>query len=134
MGKKPTIQLTDDYFRKNLTDEEYQILRQKGTEPPFSGKYLYCDEEGFYYCRACGQKLFLSRYKFHSDSGWPSFSKAVRGAVEIRLDFSHFMIRSEVICSCCGSHLGHLFYDYGGKTGLRYCINSLAMQFIKRKA
>ena len=127
-----TQKFTEEYFRRRLTADEYHILRQKGTEPPFSGKYLYLDEDGVYCCRACGQKLFLSQHKFHSASGWPSFYKAIKNSVEICLDFSHFMIRNEVICNRCRSHLGHLFHDGYRTTDLRYCINSLALQFKKR--
>ncbi len=132
MGKsKSKPQLTDAFFRKNLSSEEYRILRQKGTEPPFSGQYLYYDKVGTYCCKACGQKVFSSHHKFHSNSGWPSFDRSIKDSVEIHLDFTHFMIRSEVVCSRCGSHLGHLFYDYSGQTGLRYCINSIALTFKK---
>ena len=128
---KTNQQFNDTFFRQKLTSDEYYVMRQKGTEAPFSGKYLYWEEKGYYRCRACGQKLFSSHHKFQSGSGWPSFDEAIKNSVEIHIDFSHFMVRNEVICRNCGSHLGHLFYDYGGKTGLRYCINSVALQFKK---
>lgn len=131
MGRyvKQSQKFTDAFFRKKLSADEYKILRQKGTEPPFSGRYLYWDRAGFYCCRGCGQKIFLSRYKFHSDSGWPSFHKAVNGAVELRPDIGLFMLQNEVICSRCHSHLGHLFFDDTLGGHFRYCINSAALEF-----
>ena len=132
MGTKQG-RFNESYFRKKLSAAEYHILRQKGTEPPFSGRYLYCDESGTYYCRACGQRLFSSRHKCQSGSGWPSFNKALSGAVQIRPDFRHFMIRREVLCRRCGSHLGHLFYDGFCVPDIRYCINSAALKFRKGK-
>ena len=123
---------TDSYFRKKLTPQEYIVMRQKGTEPPFSGKYLYSDEKGIYCCRACGQRLFLSEYKFRSPSGWPSFRSVIKGSIKIQLDFTHFMLRDEVLCRRCGSHLGHLFYDGFASEEVRYCINSVALQFRKK--
>ena len=122
----------DSFFRERLSPAEYQIMRQGGTEPPFSGRYLYWDKAGIYCCRACGQKLFLSDTKFQSASGWPAFHKAIKGAVTIRPDLSHFMIRHAVICSRCASHLGHLFYNDYGHKNLRYCINSVALRFRKK--
>lgn len=122
-------------FRERLTDEEYHVLREGGTEAPFSGAYLDTHEDGMYHCRACGAALFSSTAKFDSGSGWPSFTDpAVAENVGTRPDDSHGMQRTEVYCKHCGSHLGHVFddgpTDRGGK---RYCINSLSLDF-KREA
>lgn len=131
---------TEDYWKKKLTPEQYRILRQKGTEPPFTGKFNKHYKDGVYVCAGCGQKLFSSETKFDSHSGWPSFYDVVtKGNVELKEDASHGMSRTEVVCANCGGHLGHLFND-GPKTlsdgsqatGSRYCINSCALDF-KRK-
>ncbi len=122
-------------LQKKLTPEQFNVCFLKGTEPPFSGKYTNNFEEGMYYCVVCDKPLFESGTKFHSDSGWPSFSDVIKnGNIKTKVDESHGMIRTEVICDNCGSHLGHVFPD-GPKesTGLRYCINSLALNF-KAKA
>lgn len=126
------INKSEDEWRKDLTPEQYAILRGQGTEPPFTGKYVDTDEKGIYRCAACGNQLFSSETKFHSGSGWPSFDQALPGAVETRDDSSHGMQRTEVICARCGSHLGHLFED-GPKdtTGLRFCVNSAALDLKK---
>ena len=119
----------ESFLQKKLYPEQYWVMRGKGTEPPFSGKYIYTDEKGIYCCAACGQELFLSEKKFQSDCGWPAFNNALKNKVNIHKDFSHFMIRDEVVCSRCGSHLGHVFDDKESKTGVRYCINSIALKF-----
>ncbi len=128
---------SDDTWREKLTSEQYHVLRERGTEPPFSGKYATHHEDGMYRCVACGATLFSSTTKFDSGTGWPSFTDvAEQGAVELREDTSHGMRRTEVVCARCGGHLGHVFEDGptrredGTKdTGLRYCINSVCLAF-----
>ena len=120
---------TDEEWRRELTPEQYEILRRKGTEPPFSGRYVYAKDSGMYRCAACGAALFRSDAKFDSGTGWPSFTEpAVAEAVELGEDLSHGMRRVEVTCRRCGGHLGHVFPDGPGPTGMRYCINSLSLQ------
>ena len=122
----------EEDWRKELTPEQYEVLRGKGTEPPFTGKYTFSKEDGIYRCGACGAELFSSETKFDSGTGWPSFTEpSGRANIELRSDKSHFMHRTEVACGRCGSHLGHVFDDGPGPTGKRFCINSLALDFDK---
>ena len=123
-----------DPWRDKLTDEQYRIMRERGTEPPFSGKFVDHHGDGMYTCVACNTPLFASDTKFDSGSGWPSFSDVIsKGNVELKTDTSHCMSRTEVICATCGGHLGHLFDDGPkDKTGLRYCINSACLDFKKK--
>ncbi len=114
---------------KNLTPEQYHILIEKGTEPPFSGKYNLHFKKGHYVCAGCGEKLFESNSKFSSHCGWPSFDQAIKNSVTYVLDKSHGMLRTEIVCSNCGGHLGHVFNDGPTKTGTRYCVNSLSLNF-----
>jgi peptide-methionine (R)-S-oxide reductase len=124
---------SDSYWKEKLTPEQYHITREQGTEAPFTGKYVDNHESGMYECVNCGQELFSSDTKFESGSGWPSFDDPVnKEHVELREDRSLGMVRTEVVCKNCGAHLGHLFND-GPKetTGMRYCINSCALNFQK---
>jgi peptide-methionine (R)-S-oxide reductase len=119
---------SESEWREQLTPEQYRILREAGTEPPFSGRYVYTKDDGVYRCAACGAELFSSDTKFDSGTGWPSFTEPVVAAsVELLDDSSHGMHRTEVRCRRCGSHLGHVFPDGPAPTGMRYCINSLAL-------
>ncbi len=120
---------TEEEWRRRLTPEQYRILRQKGTEAAFTGEYWDCHEDGVYRCAGCGQGLFDSSTKFESGSGWPSFYQpAEEGAVTSETDASHGMSRTEVLCSRCQAHLGHVFPDGPQPTGLRYCINSTSLK------
>lgn len=129
------IQKTEEEWKKILTPKQYQILREKGTESPFTGEFVNNHENGIYSCAACGNQIFNSNTKFESGSGWPSFYDIAKdGNVVLQDDDSAGMRRVEVICTNCGSHLGHLFNDGPtDKTGLRYCINSCALKFDSEK-
>jgi peptide-methionine (R)-S-oxide reductase len=120
--------MTEDEIKNKLTEEEYRVLREKGTEAPFFGKLLNEKRKGMYACKVCGKQLFASDAKFDSESGWPSFDKAIPGAVQLVPDQRHGMVRTEVICANCKSHLGHVFRDGPTKTGERYCLNSVCLE------
>lgn len=121
---------SEDEWRQCLTPEQYRILREAGTEAPFTGELLHNKANGMYRCAACGEPLFDSETKYDSGSGWPSFTSPVgEEAVEERSDHSHGMVRTEVRCAKCEGHLGHVFPDGPGETGIRYCINSASLAF-----
>jgi peptide-methionine (R)-S-oxide reductase len=123
------IEKTDEQWREELTPEQYEVLRRKGTEPPFTGRYVHSKEDGIYRCAGCGAELFSSDTKFESGTGWPSFYEPAQSAnVELVDDSSHGMRRTEVVCGNCGGHLGHLFPDGPRPTGQRYCMNSCALE------
>lgn len=125
---------TDEEWKKILTPEQYHVLREKGTDYPFQGKYYLHKENGMYLCAGCGAELFSSDMKFESDCGWPSFDKEIAGGKikQIR-DTSHGMVRIEIVCAKCDSHLGHIFDDGPTLTGKRYCVNSTSIDFRKEE-
>ena len=130
----PKIKKTEEEWRKELTPEQYRILRQKGTETPFTGIYESEETPGIYRCAACGQDLFTSETKYHSGSGWPSFYQPIDlDRVNVHEDVSHGMRRVEVTCSRCGGHLGHVFPDGPKPTGTRFCINSASLKLDKKE-
>lgn len=129
MVKKYPIERPESEWREKLSEEKFRVLRQKGTEAPHTGKYNLHFEKGEYHCAACNAKLFESNQKFESNCGWPSFDDAIERSIEYVQDKSFGMIRTEIICATCGSHLGHVFDDGPTQTGQRYCVNSASIEF-----
>ncbi|WP_405198537.1 peptide-methionine (R)-S-oxide reductase MsrB [Christiangramia sp. LLG6405-1] len=127
--KKYSIEKTEEEWKQKLTPEQYRVLREKGTEAPHTGEYNLHFEDGEYQCAACGEQLFESDAKFESGCGWPSFDNAIDGKVEYIQDRTFGMIRTEILCSNCGSHLGHVFDDGPTETGQRFCVNSASINF-----
>lgn len=128
-NQEPDLPDSEAEWRERLSEEEYHILREAGTEPKFSGEHLETKADGTFVCAGCETPLFDSDTKFDSGSGWPSFADAIEDNIETRPDTSHGMRRTEVLCGTCGGHLGHVFEDGPEPTGLRYCINSVALGF-----
>ena len=134
MSGREKVEKTEEQWRQELDVETYRVTRQAGTEAAFTGKYCDLKEEGLYNCAACGEPLFSSQTKYDSGSGWPSFYAPADSEVVGQIDDpSHGMIRTEVVCTKCDSHLGHVFPDGPSETGLRYCINSASLDFRKEK-
>lgn len=127
--KKYSVEKSEQEWKEQLSEEQYRILRQKGTEAPHTGKYNLHFEEGKYKCAGCGNLLFESEAKFNSNCGWPSFDQSVEGSIEYIKDTSFGMIRTEILCSNCGGHIGHVFDDGPTETGQRYCVNSASIEF-----
>ncbi len=127
------IEKTDEEWQAQLGLERFKILRQKGTEFPHSGKYNLFNNNGIYCCGGCSEVLFESTSKFDAHCGWPSFDESIPDKVRYIKDKSHGMIRTEIVCNSCGGHLGHVFDDGPTKTGIRYCVNSLSVDFIKKE-
>lgn len=127
--RKFPVAKTDAEWREILTPEQYMVLREHATERPGSCALLYEKRAGTFSCAGCGTPLFIATRKFESGTGWPSFFDPIEGAIETTVDRSHFMVRTEVHCSQCGGHLGHVFEDGPPPTGLRYCINGIALDF-----
>lgn len=134
MQRMDKVKKIDEEWKKTLTPEQFKVLREKATERPFTGEYVDNKKKGTYRCAACGNELFLSDTKFDSGCGWPSFTEPTgKESVDFKLDLSLFTKRTEVLCSKCGGHLGHVFDDGPGPTGKRYCINSAALKFEEKK-
>lgn len=126
------MNLTEKEWQEKLTEEQFYILREKGTERPYTGKLLMNKEKGIYKCAGCGNELFTDEMKFDSHCGWPSFDKEIKGGkIKQILDKSHGMFRTEIVCGECGGHLGHIFNDGPTETGMRYCVNSVSLEFEK---
>lgn len=133
-SQKEKIVKTDEQWKKELSPEQFFVLRQKGTERPFTGELLMNKEKGVYKCAACGNELFTDEMKFDSHCGWPSFDKEISGGkIKTIKDTTHGMIRTEIVCAKCDGHLGHLFDDGPTETGMRYCVNSLSLEFVNKK-
>jgi peptide-methionine (R)-S-oxide reductase len=134
MDTTQTVTKSEEEWKKVLSAEQYAILRDKGTDRPFTGKYYLTTDKGVYLCAACGNELFTSDMKFDSHCGWPSFDKEIKGGkITTRVDRSLGMVRTEILCAKCGGHLGHLFDDGPTETGMRYCVNSTSLNFVKEK-
>ncbi len=129
---KYKLEKSEEEWKKELSEEQYRVLRQKGTEAPHSGKYNLHFESGEYQCAACKAKLFESNNKFESNCGWPSFDDAIEGTIEYVQDRTFGMLRTEILCANCGSHLGHVFDDGPTPTGQRFCVNSASIDFNKK--
>lgn len=129
-NKQFKVNKTDEEWKAELTEEQYYVLRQAGTERPYTGQYNMHFEKGVYTCAGCGEVLFSSDSKFDAHCGWPSFDREIEtGKIIEKLDTSHGMLRTEILCGSCGGHLGHVFNDGPTETGLRYCVNSLSLDF-----
>ena len=124
---------TEEYWEKKLSKKEYDILRQGGTELPYTGKYNNHFEDGIYVCKGCGKPLYKSKSKFDSGCGWPSFDECIKNSIEYKKDFKIGVLRIEILCSNCGGHQGHVFNDGPTKTNQRYCVNSASIDFIPKK-
>ncbi len=131
-NKQYPIHKTEAEWKKELGEARYKILREKGTERPFTGEYNLTFEDGTYACGACKTPLFKSNSKFESGCGWPSFDESIEGSIEYIKDTTFGMIRTEIVCATCGSHLGHVFNDGPTNTGQRYCVNSLSVDFQRK--
>lgn len=126
---KVEMKKTNAFWKDKLSPEAFRVLRQKGTEYPHTGEYNLHFEKGIYACNACKTQLFESTSKFKSDCGWPSFDAAIEGKIRYEKDKTHWMVRTEIICNSCDGHLGHVFNDGPTKSGLRYCVNSVSLDF-----
>ncbi len=124
---------TEKYWEKNLSKKEFRILREGGTEQPYTGKYNNHFEDGVYVCKGCRKPLYRSKSKFDSGCGWPSFDECIKNSIEYKKDFKIGVLRIEILCSNCGGHQGHVFNDGPTKTNQRYCVNSASIDFIPKK-